>query len=129
MVVASGPSIVLAQVSGLAGESVEVSAEVSDISGVFQVVLSYSVDGSTWSNVTMTESGTHWNGTILGQAIDTVVEYKVYAWDTLDNMAVSDTKSYTTQADPAPPPTTLLLIAGAGVASVVVVGLVVMKRR
>jgi len=126
---ASGPTIVLAQVSGLAGETVEVSAEISDISGVFEVVLSYSVDGSTWTNVTMSESGAQWNGTIPGQAIDTVVEYKVYAWDSLGNLAVSDTKSYTTQADPAPPPMTLLLIAGAGVAGVVVVGLVVLKRR
>ncbi len=126
---ASGPSIVLAQVSGLAGESVEVSAEVSDISGILEVVLSYSVDSYTWTNVTMSESGAQWNGTIPDQAADTIVGYKIFAWDGLGNLAVSDTKSYTTQMDPASPPTTLYLIGGAGVAGVVVVGLVVMKRR
>lgn len=126
---ASGPSIVLAQVTGLAGESVEVSAEVSDISEILEVVLSYYVDSYTWTNVTMSESGAQWNGTIPGQAADTIVGYKVFAWDGLGNLAISDTKSYTTQADQAPPPTTFYLIAGVGVAGVVVVGLVAMKRR
>jgi len=128
---ASGPNIILSQASGSAGESVEVSAEISDTCGISEVVLSYSVDSYTWINVTMSESGTQWNGTIPGQAADTIVGYKVFAWDNLGNEAVSPSKSYTVVIEPRSytPPMTLYLIAGAGVASVVVVGLVVMKRR
>ncbi len=127
---ASGPSIVLEQVSGIADEVVEVSAEVTDISGVLEVVLSYSVDNSTWVNVTMSEFGEEWNCSIPGQSVDSEVVYRVYAWDTLGNLGVSDTKSYLTQAGEAPPPPmTILLIAGAGVAVVLVVAVVVMKRR
>jgi len=128
---ASGPSIVLTQVAGIENEAVIVTAVLFDISGILEAILSYSVDNSTWINVTMSGDSIHWNGTIPGQAADTIVGYKVFAWDGLGNLAISDTESFTVAVETLShtPPMTLYLITGVGVAGVVVIGLVVMKRR
>ncbi|MHA1960691.1 MAG: hypothetical protein ACW99U_10685 [Candidatus Thorarchaeota archaeon] len=135
-------------------DDVVVTATVTDSGGVAEVKLSYSTDGqSTWTNLTMTfVSGNNWTATIPSQSVDTVLYFKVYAVDILDNWAVSATESYTVisvatitttttgtttttttttqtnglEPDPAMP----ILIAGGGAAIIAVVAaLFIVKRR
>ncbi|MHA1929184.1 MAG: hypothetical protein ACTSV2_11480 [Candidatus Thorarchaeota archaeon] len=68
----------------------------------------------------MNEFGGEWNCSIPAQVLDSEVVYRVYAWDTLGNLGISEAKSYLTQAG-IPPPLPVLLIAGAGAAVVLVV--------
>lgn len=76
------------------GQSVAVSANVTGgTGGVANVTLSYSTDNSTFTNVTMTLSGTTglWGGTIPGNTAGTTVYYKIIAYDTAGNSKISDT--------------------------------------
>jgi len=81
-------------------QDVTVSVNVIDVmSGVAEVILSYSVDGGfTWTNVTMTATNTTYETTIPGQPIGTEVLYKIYARDAAGNWIVSDHYSYTVKA-------------------------------
>lgn len=128
--VVAGPDI---DVEGVVGVTphvvVEVSATVSDMSGVAEVILSYTLDEIQWTNITMSQSSGQWVAEIPGQPNGTVVGYKVYARDTLDNWAVSSSESFSVIALPTPDMVTLYLIVGAGVAVVVVLAAVFMKRR
>lgn len=124
----AGPLIELTQVSGVPDVIVDVTATVTDMSGVDEVILSYSVNGSVWTNVTMTQSGGLWVAQIPAQVADQTVEYKVYASDELGNWAVSAVMSYDLVAQ-QPPPVSLYIIAGVGAAVVIIIAAVMMKRR
>lgn len=74
-------------------QRVNVSATVNDdMSGVSQVLLSYSTDGGyNWINVTMTKmTGNFYVGAIPGLASDTRVLFKIIAYDRAGNVAVKD---------------------------------------
>lgn len=72
-------------------QPVKVSVSVTDsISGVKNVTLSYTTnDWATGNDVTMTFNASSglWEGTIPGQAADTLVKYKITAYDNAENMA------------------------------------------
>jgi hypothetical protein len=75
------------------GQNVTVSANVTDNSGtgLQNVTLSYSIDNSTFTNVTMTLNATTslWDGTIPGYPAGTTVYYMIIAYDNLGNSAVN----------------------------------------
>jgi len=74
-------------------QSVTVSVEVNDEGvGVHEVVLSYSNDGGqTWTNTTMTSiSANTYSGEIPGFEEDVHVQYKILAYDNVNNLAVKD---------------------------------------
>jgi subtilisin family serine protease len=75
-------------------QSVVVNVTVSDASGVDTVILSY-YNGSTWFNITMTWTGSYYEGIIPAFPNGTTILYRFYANDTLDSWSVSGTYSYT----------------------------------
>jgi hypothetical protein len=78
------------------GQSVDVSATVTDFSGVQEVTLSYSIDGgSSWNNITMIESAGIWSGVIPAQQLGTTVQFKLLTVDGVGNWAVSSLRTYT----------------------------------
>ncbi|MHA1863134.1 MAG: S8 family serine peptidase, partial [Candidatus Thorarchaeota archaeon] len=77
-------------------ESVNIDIGVSDVSGVDTVILSY-YNGTTWTNVTMTWSGSGYEGLIPALPNGTIVSYRIYANDSIGNWAVSGTFGYTVQ--------------------------------
>jgi subtilisin family serine protease len=77
-----------------ATESVTIIVNVTDVSGVAAVVLSY-YNGTSWINVTMSWDGSNYVGVIPAFPLGTEIEYKMYANDTLGNWAVTPTFSYT----------------------------------
>ncbi|MFW9889352.1 MAG: hypothetical protein ACFFER_14285 [Candidatus Thorarchaeota archaeon] len=82
-------------------EAVEVTAEITDESPMYEVTLSYSINGGTsWTNVTMVPNSGNWIGSIPSMVADTTVIYKVFAVDIFENSAVSSTHSYTVEASP-----------------------------
>ena len=85
-------------------ETVTINVTVTDVSGVDTVILSY-YNGTTWVNVTMTLTGLSYVGVIPAFPNGTVVEYRFFANDTLDNWSVSSIYSYTV-TDIGPPITT-----------------------
>ncbi|MFW9981449.1 MAG: S8 family serine peptidase [Candidatus Thorarchaeota archaeon] len=85
-----------------ATESVVITVEVTDVSGVHTVILSY-FNGTAWTNVTMTWNGSSYNATIPALPAGTTVNYRFYANDTLGFSTVSSTFSYTVST---PTPTT-----------------------
>jgi len=73
-------------------EEVEISVNVSDVSGVREVILSYRNDSlSPWNNVSMTRiaAGT-FSANIPAMPYQATVEYRIIAYDTFNNSAVSD---------------------------------------
>jgi hypothetical protein len=74
-------------------DNVEVSAVIKDGLGVNQTFLSYNT-GAEWQNVTMSQSDDTYRATIPAQPYGTVVEYSVYASDTLGRWLTSETYSY-----------------------------------
>ncbi len=85
-------------------QSVTFTVTVTDSSGVDTVILSY-YNGTTWFNVTMTWIGSYYEGVIPALPSGTLVYYRFYANDTLDNWSVSATYSYTV-TDPTTTTTT-----------------------
>ncbi len=74
-------------------ETVTITAVVTDTeSGVHNVTLSYSTDGGeNWTNVTMQKTtGDTYQGEIPGLQAGTHVQYKIMAYDNIDNSAVED---------------------------------------
>jgi SagB-type dehydrogenase family enzyme len=74
-------------------QPVTVSVEVTDDdAGVREVVLSYSTDeGQTWTNTTMTTSSANtYSGEIPGFEEGVRVQYKIFAYDNSNNLAVED---------------------------------------
>ena len=109
-------------------DDVTVKVNVTDaLSGVKEVILSYSTDGgATWSNMTMTLGPDgYYTATIPRQPAETTVLYKIYAFDTAGNHAMSPECSYTVRAKPAP----LVIIASTIVGLAVIIALVVLWRR
>ena len=75
-------------------DAVTVSADIQDISGVASAVLQYNVDSGAWVNVTMTSVGTTYSAMIPTQDEDALVTYRIVAYDTIGNEAISPTDSY-----------------------------------
>ena len=82
-------------------DNVTVSAVIKDGEGVDQAFLSYNI-GAEWQNETMSMSDNTYQATIPAQPYGTVVEYMVYANDTLGRWLTSETYSYKV-ADLTPP--------------------------
>jgi hypothetical protein len=81
-------------------ESVLIDVTVTDISGVDTVILSY-YNGTAWYNVTMTWTGSSYEGVIPAHPNGTAINYRFYANDTLDNWSASTMFGYTV-TDPGP---------------------------
>ncbi|MFW9850017.1 MAG: hypothetical protein ACFFF4_12840 [Candidatus Thorarchaeota archaeon] len=117
-------------------ESVLVNVDVIDTSDVDTVILSYYND-TTWFNTTMTGIEPDYEGTIPALPIETEVQYRIYASDTIDNWNVSETYSYTVE-DLTPTTTTtdgplldltVLLVVVGGIVLVVVLVLIIKLRK
>ena len=93
-------------------DAVTVSADIQDISGVTSAVMQYKVDAGAWNNVTMTSVGTTWSATIPAQDVGAAIIYRIVAYDTIGNEAVTGEFSYaveevvTTSTTPTEPTTT-----------------------
>jgi len=79
------------------GDTVTVRVNVTDISGIDTVKLSYRNESSIWINVTMTYNTAIalWEATIPDAPAGTTIYYKIYACDSAGNWAVSATYNYT----------------------------------
>ncbi|MGB9854306.1 MAG: OmpL47-type beta-barrel domain-containing protein [Candidatus Bathyarchaeales archaeon] len=75
-------------------QTVKIFVNVTDsLSGVGNVILSYNINNSsTWTYITMTLNVTSglYEGIILGQQADTLVKYKIIAYDNAGNHVVED---------------------------------------
>ena len=83
-------------------QSVTVTATITDLGGLAEVTLSYSINGgTTWTNVSMTQgTGDLWSGIVPGQATDTTVNYRIHAKDNSDNSYTTITYDYTVSGTP-----------------------------
>jgi len=146
-----GPSVTLVShdpTSPGSSDAVTVSADIQDVSDVSSAVLQYRVDSGAWNNVTMNSVGTTWSAVIPAQADGSTVIYRIVAYDTVGNEAVSGEYSYdvedvvttpttptqpTTSRPPPPPPPigdeSLLMVYGAFGALVIIVLLLAARRR
>jgi hypothetical protein len=110
--------------------AVSVNATVSDNpggSGVANATLSYSVDNATtWTNVTMTSSGTTWSGTIPGQVNGTKVWYFITASDNAGNSNNTPTGTAAFMYDVIPEFTVAILIA---MMAVLAVAMIVYRKK
>jgi hypothetical protein len=95
--------------------AVSVNATITDDpagSGVANAILSYTVDnGTTWTNVTLTSSGTTWSGTIPGQVNGAKVSYFITAIDNAGNSANTPTGETAFSYNVIPEFTVAILIA------------------
>jgi parallel beta-helix repeat protein len=125
---------------------VNITASVSDLSPITQVILSYSIAGGSWTNFTMWLEGSIWWYYVPELSNGTTVQYKVYAEDSAGNWAVSPTYPYTVYDPPpdttpttstpttpttAAPPLDSIMVAiaiGAG-AAVIIMGVVMIIKR
>jgi len=80
----------------LEGEAQNLSATVTDASGLASVTLTWRVDGGAWQVTPMTQSGITWSATVPGQPAGSTVEAQITAVDASDNAnsATSDPLSY-----------------------------------
>ncbi len=85
---------------------VQVTADVIDlVCGVKEVVLSYSF-GGIWTDTPMTlREGNTYEATIPAMPSETKVDYRIIAYDNLNNMAASSTLTYIVASIPTPSPT------------------------
>ncbi|MFW9870027.1 MAG: S8 family serine peptidase [Candidatus Thorarchaeota archaeon] len=126
-----------------ATEYVVITVEVTDVSGVHTVILSY-YNGTAWTNVTMTWNGSSYNATIPALPAGTTVNYRFYANDTLGFSTVSSTYSYTvsspatttttttttpTTPPPGEPDYLRIAILLSAVFIVIVIAIVLSRRR
>ena len=78
------------------GENIQVICTVTGPYTITSVILAYSYDsGSTWTNVTMSASGSEYTGTIPGNENTADIRYKIYATDSEDNSIVTVVKTVT----------------------------------
>jgi len=147
-----GPSVTLVAhnpTSPTSSDSVAVSSDILDISGVNSATLQYRVDSGFWVNVTMTNVGNTWSGIIPAQADGASVTYRIVAYDGIGNEAVSGENSYdvsdtvttpttttstgsTTPTVPGPGPldeSLILIYGGFGVLVLLVVVLAARRRK
>ncbi|MFW9892107.1 MAG: hypothetical protein ACFFFO_07895 [Candidatus Thorarchaeota archaeon] len=145
-----GPSITLIAhnpTNPISSESVTVSSDILDISGVDSATLQYRVESGPWINVTMTNVGDTWSGIIPAQADGVSVTYRIVAYDSIGNEGISGENSYvvadsattttTTTAGPTPTPPgpspedseAMLMVYGAFGTLVVLVVILGAKRR
>lgn len=75
-------------------DTVTVSANVYDATGVDYVTLQYKIDSGSWVNVSMTGVGDAYSANIPSQVDGTTVTYRLVAMDTLGNEAISSENSY-----------------------------------
>ncbi|MHA3965058.1 MAG: Ig-like domain-containing protein, partial [Candidatus Thorarchaeota archaeon SMTZ1-45] len=75
-------------------DPVTVSVSVSDHSGVDTSILSYCVDLGPWNNITMALDSVYWTN-ILPMPTGSVINYRVYANDTLGHWTTSPIYGYT----------------------------------
>jgi hypothetical protein len=87
-------------------DSVTVSSDILDISGVGSVVLQYSVNSGAWNNVTMTNVGDTYSGSIPQQVLGASVTYRIVAYDGLGNQAIWEDGTYTVAEESTTPTTT-----------------------
>ncbi|MFW9834065.1 MAG: hypothetical protein ACFFEK_08735, partial [Candidatus Thorarchaeota archaeon] len=118
-------------------ESVSVTVDVTDTSGVDTVILTYN-DGAIWSFITMTGSEPNYECTIPALPDGTEVQYRFYANDTIGNWVGTETDSYIVTDPLTTTPTTtggqlpdmtLLLVVGGGIALVVILVALVKLRK
>ncbi len=104
----AAPSVTLVAhdpISPGSSDSVTVSADIQDVSGVTSAVLQYRVDSGVWNNVTMSSVGTTYTGVIPAQADGASVAYRIVAYDTLGNEAITGETTFTVE-DVVTTPTT-----------------------
>lgn len=83
----------------VAGQSVTVSADLSDDGSVASAQLQYQVDGGSWNSVSLSAGlPPAWSGGIPGQAAAALVSYRVLATDNLGLSTTSASQSYTVLA-------------------------------
>jgi hypothetical protein len=85
-------------------DTVVVSVTVSDPSGVSRVLLAYRVDAGAWANLTMTGGPLFWQ-TLPAALAGSVVAYRIFANDTLNQWSSSPVYQYTVVAFDVLPPT------------------------
>ena len=109
-------------------DTVRVTANITDISGVHTVILMYSTNQSSWINITMAFNSTTnlYEANIPPMPTGTTVYFKIYANDTLGNWNISKVYSYR-----IPKPINIGLIATATIISIVAIAVVVylIRRR
>ncbi len=133
-------------------DTVTVSVNVYDTTGVDHVTLQYKIGSGTWTNVSMSASGDTYSGDIPSQVDSTLVTYRIVAYDTLGYETISSEFSYTvtqpttttttatttttttttstgTTTGQTDPQTMLLMLGGVGGIILIVVILVVVRRR
>jgi len=135
-------------------DTVTISANVYDTTGVDYVTLQYKIDSGSWTNVSMTSSDDTYSGDIPAQADGTLVTYRLVAYDTLGNEAISGEFSYTVSEptttatntiitttttptttttesgiNPLGGDTMILVLGGVGVLVLIVVIVIAMKKR
>jgi hypothetical protein len=83
-------------------QEVRVVADVSDdLSGVQKVILLYNSSGVVWTNLTMTLSGENtYEATIPATPSQTLVNYRIVAYDHIGNVATSSNVSYVVASYP-----------------------------
>jgi hypothetical protein len=127
---------------------VTISVTVLDSTEVQAAILQYSVDSSPWVNITMSSAGDIYSANIPAQTAGAAVTYRIVAYDTLGNMAVSSEQSYevqaegpteptepTTPVEPAPGPgpqdlsSTYMMLAGVGLTMIVILVMVFQRKR
>ncbi|MFW9805421.1 MAG: Ig-like domain-containing protein, partial [Candidatus Thorarchaeota archaeon] len=85
-------------------DSVIVSAIITDHSSVGTAILSYLVDSGFWTNITMNLNSVYW-ASIPAMATGSVVSYRIYSSDTLDQWASTPVYEYTVVPFDMLPPT------------------------
>ncbi len=108
-VIQVGPGPSITDVNGTPGipteeETVIVTANVTSGVAITEVTLQYSVDNSTWNNVTMTLVGQLYQCTIPAQPDDTYVTYRIVALDADGIWSVTGVLAYRVGDFPEPPP-------------------------
>ena len=125
---------------------VTISVTVLDGTGVQSAILQYRVDSGAWVNITMSSVGNIYSANIPAQVAGASVTYRIVAYDTLGNMAISGEQSYEVQIEtttteptepvepiPVPRPqdlsSTYMMLAGIGLTMIVILVMVFQRKR
>jgi len=114
------------------GEGAVINVTVTDnLSGVSEVLISYSVDGGlTWTNVTMSlKTGNIYEGVIPSQAADTQVMFKIIALDYGGNIAEGPVYMFSFVSQPASGEFPTLIIVGIGAGAAVAVAVAILAKK
>jgi len=114
-----------------ADEAVTVTATVTDVGwGIQTVLLRYSTDNSTFTNVTMTLStGNNYTGQIPSQAADTYVSYKIFANDKAGNSYETTLHWYRVKTEQLPSNLWLWITIGVAIPVIIILVAVYLMRR